>query len=167
MGASDWLALVSAVIAGVALGVSVVSVVFAKRQADAAAEANRISRTANDIARRQLDVMREQLDADAAAGAVGRTSVVPYVPPWRIDWYRGSTFTITNGGSATERDVRIIPPDNCAVASGLEFGEIGPMSSRTFMIVPTMATESREMTVTWMHDGGPRSLTTVLPSRGS
>lgn len=167
MSASDWLALVSAVIAGVALGVSVVSVVFAKRQADAAAEANRISRTANDIARRQLDVMREQLDTEAAAGTVRRASVVPYVPPWRIDWYRGSTFAITNGGSATERDVRIIPPDNCAVASDLEFKEIEPMSSRTFMIAPTMATESRELTVTWMHDGGPRSWTTVLPSRGS
>lgn len=70
MGFSDWLASVSAVIAGIALGVSIASMLFSKRQAEAAVEANRISAA-------ELEVSKQQL-------ALARESALPYVAPWRL-----------------------------------------------------------------------------------
>lgn len=154
MGFSDWLALASAVIAGIALGVSIASMLFSKRQADAAVEANRISAA-------ELEVSKQQL-------ALARESALPYVAPWRLSWVKGDTYALTNGGSDVEMDVHIEPPEHSFAMSDMDFDEIEPMSSATFMVAITSECQNREATVHWRHgdDAAPLSWTGLLPSRG-
>lgn len=151
---SDWISLAGAIVAGIALGVSVVAAFFAKRQADAADEANRINRA-------MLDVARQQLKASSS----DESERFPYVPPWKVEHVTGDLFALTNGGSSEERDVTIVPPLQSAVGSSLHFDRIEAMSTRTFMIVLTEASPNRNLTVTWNHDGIPETWQTVLPPR--
>lgn len=158
MHVSDWIAIASAIIAALALGVSLASLWFAKRQADAADEANRIGLAA-------LDVSRQQLETELRSS--GKPSEPPYVPPWRISRVRGDSYALTNGGSDTEYDVHVEPPEYSASPLPMDFESIGPMSSVTFLIALTMASPNRNVTVTWRHgdETERRSWTGVLPAR--
>ncbi|MCI1643803.1 MAG: hypothetical protein LKI98_04180 [Bifidobacterium crudilactis] len=160
MGFSDWLSLIGAIVAGVSLGVAGLSAWFAKQQAKAAEESNRISAAALDVSRRQLDL---QISAE---GNIDAPKASPYVPPWRVEHVSGSAYALTNGGDETAYDVHIEPPADTP-AYDTDFPQIGPMSSKQFTLIFTMASPSREISVTWCRspEAEPEAAwTTSLPS---
>ena len=156
---SNWVSIASAAIALVSFGVAVASAWFSKKQVDAAMEANRISAAALDVSRQQL-----ALERDSGRNAAS----LPYVPPWRLSWVKGDMYALTNGGSGVEHDVHVSPPAYSAVATEMDFPEIGPMSSVTFMLLLTEASPNRNVKVTWRHaeETDTRSWNGVLPPRG-
>lgn len=160
MGFSDWLSLIGAIVAGVSLGVAGLSALFARQQTRAAEESNRISAAALEVQRRQLD-----LQISAEGGVEGFRSG-PYVPPWRVEHVGGNTYALTNGGYETAYDVHIEPPADTP-AYDVDFPQIGPMSSKQFLLVFTMDSPSREISVTWRRspESEPEAAwTTPLPS---
>lgn len=158
MQPSDWTAIVSAAIAFFALGASLAALWFAKRQADAADESNRISLAALDVSKKQLEIELK---------SAGKSANPTYVPPWRLSWVKGDTYALTNGGTDTEYDVQVTPPEYSAAPLPMRFESIGPMSSVTFLIALTIASPNRNVTVTWRHgdEAEHRSWTGVLPTR--
>lgn len=159
MGLSDWVSIVSAAIALVSFGAAVASAWFSKKQVDAATEANRISAAALEVSRQQLALGRE---------SGGNVTSLPYVPPWHLSWVKGDMYALTNGGSDIEYDVHVNPPAYSGIASKMDFPEIGPMSSVTFMLLLTEASPNRNVKVTWHHanETDTRSWNGVLPPRG-
>lgn len=137
-----------------------------EKQANEAAERNRVARAALDVSQQQLEVMRSRLEIERETSA--RQPVEPpYVPPWRLSWVKGDTYALTNGGADTEYDVQVTPPEYSAAPLPMRFESIGPMSSVTFLIALTIASPNRNVTVTWRHgdEAEHRSWTGVLPTR--
>ena len=138
-----------------------------EKQADEDAERNRVARAALEVSKQQLEVMRSRLAAERE-NAARQPVEPPYVPPWRLSHVKGVMYALTNGGTDIEHDVRIMLPDGVISDSGMEFTQIGPMSSETFMAALTWSPNDRLVTVTWRHgdEQDRRSWNAPLPPRG-
>lgn len=134
----------AAVFAGFALGHS-------RGQRDASVRQAIAAESQVDLMRRQLVLAEQELELGSSRG-----TVLPYVPPWMVNWEKGDTYSIVNGGYETEYDVNVKLPPNSAVSPGVEFqiDSLDPRSSQPFMFAASLATPHREILISWSREPG-------------
>lgn len=146
---------IAAVFAGFSLG-------HTKSQRDSSVRQAIAAENQVDMMRRQNELLEQQI----ANTEHPSPSVIPYVPPWQVNWFKGDTFSLLNGGHSTEYDVSIEFPDN-SVHRGGGWQKLGPRESETFMFVATLATPNRDITISWRRsrDGELQTWKTQIPSK--
>src|SRR5690606_27809732 len=98
----------------------------------------------------QVDFMRRQVDLMEASAAAGHPlDSAPDVPPWTLQYARGDTYSLVNGGTRTAYDVRIDVPRDILTAGSYEWPKVDPRASVSFMLAFSLASSSRSVTVRW------------------
>lgn len=134
------------VVSVVAVCISVAAVVFARKQAKAAEDQNRIS--------------GEQL-------ALAKAESEKYRIPWRFEWRSGDTYALVNDSDDPEYDVQVMPPQGMRFNTRTDGSIVGPREPLIIMGALSGLGPGRQMTVTWRHqpDGEQMTWHEWLPTR--
>lgn len=134
------------VVSVLALFTAVGALVYARKQAGAAVEQNRIA--------------AEQL-------ALAKEEAAKYRVPWSFEWRKSDTYVLVNNSDEPEYDVEIHPPEHTVFRSRSEGDVVHPRSSMAFTVGFTMASPGRLLRVTWRHHPGGEVLewSDWLPNR--
>ncbi|MDF2848998.1 MAG: hypothetical protein K0R97_2980 [Oerskovia sp.] len=157
--AAVWVAVGAGVIALGSVAVAIVAVAYSKGQRDA-------TKRQADAAEAQVGFMRRQIELMEASAAAGHPlESAPDVPPWTLQYARGDTYTLTNGGNRTAFDVRIDVPQDIVTAGSYAWPKVDPRASVSFLLAFSMASRSRSVTVRWTNEpaGPEREWTTDIP----
>lgn len=138
----------AAIFAGFALGHS-------KGQRDAGTRQAIAAENQVALMRRQIELAEKELSSSG-----NQNGALPYVPPWMINWEKGDTFSIVNGGFSTEYDIEVELPENAVAhpAQKFQIPELGARSSETFMFAASLATRGREIKISWSREPGGERL---------
>ena len=97
---------------------------------------------------------RRQAIAAERALALEEQAAARYRAPWVLSHVKGDTYALTNDGDEPVVDVEITPPPNSAVRGGLNHDRIGPGSSESFLVAPSMSSPHRDVVITWRRAAG-------------
>ncbi|WIV43060.1 hypothetical protein [Glutamicibacter nicotianae] len=150
------IACAAAIFAGFSLG-------HTKSQRDSSVRQAIAAESQVDMMRRQNELLEQQITSGQSSSA---GPAMPYIPPWQVNWFKGDTFSLLNGGHSTEYDVSIEFPVH-SVHRGGSWEKLGPRESATFMFVATLATPGRDITISWRRSPGGELQTwkTQIPAR--
>jgi type II secretory pathway pseudopilin PulG len=145
----------SIVLAGVALVISILSLIWSRRNAIRAAEA----------ATRSADAAERAARSAAIQTDIAKVAAARFTPPWKLAFERDSTYRLTNANAGHDaHDV------------DLSFADYGPQlldpqpprdvalgESITFQASIYMGMEHRQLEVRWLTTDGPRAWRSDLP----
>ena len=157
--AAVWVAAGAGLISLGSVAVAIIAVAYSRGQRDAT-ERQAIAAEA------QVDVMRRQVELMEASAAAGHPlESAPDVPPWALQYARGDTYSLVNGGTRTAYDVRVDVPKGIWSAGAHEWPKVDPRASVSLLLAFSMASSSRSVTVRWKNapDGPDLEWTTDIP----
>jgi hypothetical protein len=168
-GGALLVAILAAVFSGISLG-------YGRGQRDAAIRQATAAEAQTVYMGRQLEVMESELElareasassAPAFAEPANSEPARTRVPPWSLAYYRGDTYTLTNGSDETVYDVQIEMPEHTIHRGPYQWESIDPHAGETFLLAFSMASSSQKVTVTWRWapDGDVQSWSSNVPPK--